>query len=123
MGGLLLKKMAEIRHFFVFFWCTTGVLVFFCRCVCGVGLWWCVVGGAVCCWWFRFCAMWWGRADFRGIGCCRVRDGGTVGVCGDVWGVTGVGTVGVMDRGCAIKFSYGRAVVSVAVRFYCGGFV
>ena len=25
-----------------------------------------------------------------------------------VWGVTGVGTVGVMDRGYAIKFSYGR---------------
>lgn len=42
-------------------------------------------------------------------------------VCGGV-GVMGVGTVGVMDRGCAIKFSYGRAVVSVAVRFYRGGF-
>lgn len=39
-----------------------------------------------------------------------------------VWGVTGVGTVGGMDRGCAIKFSYGRAVVSVVVRFYRGGF-
>ena len=44
--------------------------------------------------------------------------------CGDcVMGVMGVfGIVGVMDRGCAIKFSYGRAVVSVAVRFYRGGF-
>ena len=42
-------------------------------------------------------------------------------VCGGV-GVMGVGTVGVMDRGCAIKFSYGRAVVSVVVRFYRGGF-
>lgn len=40
-----------------------------------------------------------------------------------VWGVTGGGgTVGGMDRGCAIKFSYGRAVVSVVVRFYRGGF-
>ena len=29
MGGLLLKKMAEIRHFFVLFWCAAGVLVFF----------------------------------------------------------------------------------------------
>ena len=39
--------------------------------------------------------------------------------CGDcVVGVMGVGTVGVMDRGYAIKFSYGRAVVSVVVRFY-----
>lgn len=43
-------------------------------------------------------------------------------VCGGV-GVMGVfGVVGVMDRGCAIKFSYGRAVVSVVVRFYRGGF-
>ena len=30
--------------------------------------------------------------------------------------------MGGMDRGCAIKFSYGRAVVSVVVRFYRGGF-
>ena len=40
-----------------------------------------------------------------------------------LWGVTGVfGIVDVMDRGYAIKFSYGRAVVSVVVRFYRGGF-
>ena len=51
------------------FWC------FFCRGVCGVGLCRCVVvvGG------FVFCVMWWGRADFRGIGCRRVRDDGAVG--------------------------------------------
>lgn len=44
--------------------------------------------------------------------------------CGDcVVGVMGVfGVVGVMNRGCAIKFSYGRTVMSVAVRFYRGGF-
>ena len=44
--------------------------------------------------------------------------------CGDcVVGVMGVfGVVGVMDRGYAIKFSYGRTVMSVAVRFYRGGF-
>lgn len=54
------------------------------------------------------CSWWWGGWVF----------------CGDcVVGVMGVfGVVGVMDRGCAIKFSYGRAVVSVAVRFYRGGF-
>ena len=40
-----------------------------------------------------------------------------------VWGVTGVGAVGVMDRGCAIKFSCGRAVVSVAVRRICGKYI
>lgn len=42
-------------------------------------------------------------------------------VCGGVGrdGCLG-GTVGGMDRGCAIKFSYGRAVVSVVVRFYRG---
>ena len=73
---------------------------------------------------FVFCVMWWGRADFRGIGCRRVRGGGRWGVlvCGGV-GVMGVfGVVGVMDRGYAIKFSYGRTVMSVAVRFYRGGF-
>ena len=44
-------------------------------------------------------------------------------MCGGGWGVTGVfGIVDVMDRGYAIKFSYGRAVVSVVVRFYRGGF-
>lgn len=45
--------------------------------VCGWG-----VAVVVCCcgWWFRFCVMWWGgRADFRGIGCRRVRDDGAVG--------------------------------------------
>ena len=43
-------------------------------------------------------------------------------VCGGVGRDGGGGTVGGMDRGCAIKFSYGRAVVSVAVRFYRVGF-
>ena len=99
----------------------TGVLVFFLS-LCVGGVW---RARAVCCcgWWFRFCVMWWGRADFRGIGCRRVRGGGRWGVlvCGGV-GVMGVGTVGVMDRGYAIKFSYGRTVMSVAVRFYRGGF-
>ena len=69
--------MAKIRHFFCAFLRATGVLVFFCRCVwvgCG-GRGRCVVvvGG------FVFCVMWWGRADFRGIGCRRVRDDGAVG--------------------------------------------
>ena len=68
--------------------------------------------------------MWWGGgADFRGIGCRRVRGGGRLGVlvCGGV-GRDGCRHRGVMERGYAIKFSYGRAVVSVAVRFYRGGF-
>lgn len=62
-------------------------------------------------------------ADFRGIGCRLVFVVAGIGelVCGGV-GVMGVGTVGVMDRGCAIKFSCGRAVVSVTTRFYRGGF-
>lgn len=65
-------------------------------------------------------------ADFRGIGCRRVCELGGWRALGSlsvvVWARSGVGTVGVMDRGCAIKFSCGRAVVSVAVRFYRGGF-
>ena len=43
------------------------------------------------------CSWWWGGWVFLSV---------------VVWGVTGVGTVGVMDRGYAIKFSYGRTVMS-----------
>lgn len=87
-------------------------------------MWGWAVSVVCCCgWWFRFCVMWWGGADFRGIGCRRVRGGGRLGVlvCGGV-GRDGCRHRGVMERGYAIKFSYGRAVVSVAVRFYRGGF-
>lgn len=62
-------------------------------------------------------------ADFRGIGCRLVFVvAGIGGAC--LWwcGRDGCRWRGVMDRGYAIKFSYGRAVVSVAVRFYRGGF-
>ena len=76
------------------------------------------------------CSWWWGGWVFCGD--CVVNYkintnlklwGGWV-FCGDcVVGVMGVfGVVGVMDRGYAIKFSYGRTVMSVAVRFYRGGF-
>ena len=76
MGGLLLKKMAEIRHFFVHFCVRRVFWCFFCRGVCGV--WGCV---GVLLWLVVsfFCVMWWGRADFRGIGCRCVRDDGAVG--------------------------------------------
>lgn len=108
--GVLLLKMAKIRHFFCAFLRATGVLVFLLsRCMWGGGvLLWLVVsflcdvvgtggfsGNRV-----SSCSWWWALGSLSVV----------------VWGVTGVGTVGVMDRGYAIKFSYGRTVMSVAVR-------
>ena len=76
MGGLLLKS-GGFPPFFVLFLVCDGRF--------GVFLSLCVWSGAVvvcCCgWWFRFCVMWRARADFRGIGCCRVRGGGCWGAC------------------------------------------
>ena len=60
MGVLLLKKWRKSAIFFVHFCVRRAFWCFFCRGVCGAGLWW-----------------WW--ADFRGIGCRRVRDDGAVG--------------------------------------------
>ena len=69
--------MAEIRHFLCIFACDGCFGVSFVAVYVG-GVW---RARAVCCcgWWFCFCVMWWGRADFRGIGCRRVRDDGAVG--------------------------------------------
>lgn len=49
MGVLLLKSGGFPPFFCAFLVCDGRLGVFFCRCVCGVGLWWCVVvvGGFV----------------------------------------------------------------------------
>ena len=67
--------MAEIRHFFVHFCVRRVFWCFFCRGVCGAGL--CV--GVLLCLVVSFLCDVVGRADFRGIGCRRVRDDGAVG--------------------------------------------
>ena len=114
-GAFCGRVIGGINVFLIMFW------LLFLSSVCGAGC----AGGVEMVqvrffWGVMWCVLW---ADFWGIGCCRVRGGGAVGICCGGVGRDGcVGHRGVMDRGCAIKFSYGRAVVSVAVRFYRGGF-